>query len=236
MIKIGENTLQNSSNEIDSSLKEDFQLIRQRNINLEQAFAPDFIEGIFVFSDYTNVNISSSNIAEKIEIKFSGELEVSGHFDLKADVSGKLLRIFLTYTGEYFSGDCELNITVPEKIFKSITVISTSAVICVDENVNAETVKLTTDTGDVFSHCIFKSLFITIDHGSITVDTIARSDIFVSISANTSELNAHFRNICKSDNLQINTEHGKIINSNRLTRGYKISGNIFIRFGDIMLS
>ena len=50
MIEIGENTLQNSSNEIDSSLKEDFQLIRQRNINLEQAFAPDFIEGIFVFT------------------------------------------------------------------------------------------------------------------------------------------------------------------------------------------
>ena len=123
------------------------------------------VEKILIDSTSIPVNISVSNTS-KVEAHFYGQADIDGNIDFDFNVKNRELRIALEFTGNCYNSSLKLDVTVPDKTFKEISVKSSSADITLNE-VSTESLKVKTQSGDLETFATFTNASITTVGGDV---------------------------------------------------------------------
>ena len=120
------------------------------------------IDKIAINSTFADVNVSVSN-SSKVEAHFYGEANLDGDVNFDVRVVNSELRITLKFTGNCFNGNLKLNIAIPQKIFKVISVKSSSADVILNVNISSMSGDITAE----FSNIGYINLYTNSMSGSV---------------------------------------------------------------------
>ena len=200
-------------------------VIRGNNTNLnKRVFGEkkyensDQINNISIRSSFVDVKILVSDSAKDIEIYFHGQVKMNGDISFSVRTKKDELKVILVGSGIFVSGDLQLDITIPPKMFKSIYIKSNSADITLDEKVLVEQLQMETLSGDLITNATFKTVNISATSGDVKLFTRAKEDISVVISTTSGDVLAQFINI-KNLNLLTKTTTGDIMNCRKIATG-----------------
>ena len=126
------------------------------------------IDKILIDSTVVDVNVSVSN-SSKIEAHFYGESEIDGDVNFDIQLINRELRITLQLIGNCYNGNLKLDITVPQKTFKVVSVKSSSANITLNEGISTEWLKVKTKSGDLETNATANNISISTMSGDIRI-------------------------------------------------------------------
>lgn len=192
------------------------------------------VEKISIDSTFVDVNISASN-SSNIEVHFYGQADVDGKIKFDVRLVNCELEITLNFTGNCYNSNLKLDVTVPHKTFKEISVKSSSADITLSETVSTEHLKVKTQFGDLETAATFTKASVTTIRGDVELCINANKDIVVGISTMSGNVSTEFNNIGKIK-LSTSSMSGNVRNRHKGGTGYTanvcistMSGNIRIR-------
>lgn len=192
------------------------------------------VEKITIDSTFADVNISVSN-SSKVEAHFYGQASVEGEINFDVRLVNGELRIILKFVGNCYNNNLKLDITVPDKTFKVISVKNASGDITLSEDVSTEQLKVKTMSGDLETNATFTNASISNMSGDIELSINASKDIVAEISTMSGNVSAEFNNI-RQVNLSTSSMSGNVKNRHKGEAGYTanvyistMSGNIRIR-------
>ena len=192
------------------------------------------IDKIAINSTFADVNVSVSN-SSKVEAHFYGEANLDGDVNFDVRVVNSELRITLKFTGNCFNGNLKLNITIPQKIFKVISVKSSSADVILNEGVSTDYLQVNTQSGDLETYATFNTVSASTMSGDIELYIEAIKDINVNISSMSGDITAEFSNIGYI-NLYTNSMSGSVRNRHKEVKdGYNADVDISTMSGDIRI-
>lgn len=185
-----------------------------RSFNKDLTFDKN-IEQIVIDSD-VNVNISASN-SSKATVHFYGQAGIAEEdiwFD--ARIANNELRVKLKFVDTCYDNNLKLNVSVPYKTFKAITIDTSDADVTLHEGVSMEYLYVKTISGDVKLHIY------------------ARKDITVNAATLSGSVSAELNNV-NSVNLSTHSLFGTTKNSHKSGSGYMANVDISTTSGDITL-
>jgi hypothetical protein len=190
------------------------------------------IDEIIVDSMFADVEVSVSD-SPKAEAHFWGSAaDVQGDVDFKVQVINRKLNINLKITGKFWEGKLKLEISIPKRSFKKITVTASSANITLN-GVMAEQLNVNTLSGNVkLSPVEIENASISTMNGDVNFCAKANQDIFVNITTMNGDVSAEFKNIQKL-NISTKSTNGTIKNRHAEDKGYSANGSISTKNGDI---
>lgn len=192
------------------------------------------IDKIAINSTFADVNVSVSN-SSKVEAHFYGEANLDGDVNFDVRVVNSELRITLKFTGNCFNGNLKLNIAIPQKIFKVISVKSSSADVILNEGVSTDYLQVNTQSGDLETYATFNTVSASTMSGDIELYIEAIKDINVNISSMSGDVTAEFNNIGYI-NLYTNSMSGSVRNRHKEVKdGYNADVDISTMSGDIRI-
>lgn len=192
------------------------------------------IEKIAIDSTMADVNISVSN-SSKVEAHFYGQADiVAGNIDFDVRMVNHELRIMLKFTGSCYNSNLKLDVTVPQKTFRAITVKSSSADIILGEGVSTDYIKVKTQSGDLETSATFTNASISTMSGDVELYIDAKEDISVEISTMRGDVSAEFNNIGYID-LSASSMRGDVRNRHKGESGYTANVDISTISGDIRI-
>lgn len=191
------------------------------------------IDKIAIYSTFCDVNISVSN-SSKIEAHFCGEAEVDGDVNFDVQVVNRELRVSLKFAGNCFNGNLKLNVTVPKKTFKVISVTSSSADITLNEGVLTDYLKVKTKSGDLETNATVKNVSVSTTSGDVELCINATQNINVEVSTTSGDVSAEFNNIGHI-NLSTSSKSGDVRNRHKGSKGYIANVDISTTSGDIRI-
>lgn len=191
------------------------------------------IDKVAIYSTFCDVNVLVSN-SSKIEAHFYGQAEVDGDVNFDAQVVNRELRITLKLTGNCFNGNLKLNIIVPKKTLKVISVTSSSADITLNEGVSTDYLKINTKSGDLETNATVKNVFASTTSGDVELCIDATQDVNVEVHTTSGDVSAEFNNIGHI-NLFTSSKSGNIRNRHKVSKGYTADVNISTTSGDIRI-
>lgn len=106
------------------------------------------VEKLTIESTFANVNISVSK-SFKVEAHLYGEASLDKDIKLNVQRKGNEILVLTQYNGNCYGGKLNLDITVPNKTFKEITIRSSSADVTLENGISAQNIKIHTLSGDV---------------------------------------------------------------------------------------
>lgn len=191
------------------------------------------VEKITIDSTFGDVNVSISN-SSKIEAHFYGKANIDGDVNFDVQVVNRELRITLKSTGNCFNGNWNLDVTIPKKTFKVISVKSSSADITLNEGVSTDYLKVKTQSGDVETNATFNKVSVSTMSGDVELCIDATQDINVEVSTMSGDVSAEFNNIGHI-NLSTSSMCGGVRNRHKESRGYNADVDISTMSGDIRI-
>lgn len=194
------------------------------------------IEKIVIDSTVADVNISVSSSSKKVEAHFFGQAVVDGDIEFDVCVVNRELRVISKFIGSCCcNGNLTLNITVPQKTFKAITVKTSSANVTLGEGVLMDFLKLKTQSGDLESNGSFANASITTMSGDVELYIDAQEEISVEISTMSGDVSAEFNNIGYI-NLSTSSMSGNVRNRHTSSaKGFNANVDISTMSGDIRI-
>ena len=214
----------------------------------------DKIDKICITSPFVDVNISVSNSSE-IKAHFYGEGTISGDINLTTKIFNREMKISIESYGNFsINGSLKLDICIPSKTFKSISVkttsgdiilnngISTSYLeinttsgdIAINEGILASSLKVKSTSGDLKNYAIFTDADINSTSGDILLFNAAKRNIIVNISTTSGDVTTDFGNVGYI-NLSTSTISGDIRNNHKNKDGYTADLDISTISGDIVI-
>lgn len=181
-----------------------------------------------------DVNISLSN-SSKIEVHLYGQANIDRDFKFDVGVVNRELRITLRSTGNCNSSSLNLDVTVPHKTFKIITVNTLLADIILGEGVSTDYVKVKTQSRYLASKATFVKSSIETMNGDIYIYINAKENISAVISTINGDASAEFDNVGDL-NLYTNSLNGDVKNRHKCKSGYTANVNISTINGDIKIN
>lgn len=192
------------------------------------------IEKIVIDSVSCDVNIVASDTS-KIEAHLHGQANSDGNLRLDVSKVRRQLKITVRNEGLFFNGNLKLDVTVPYKIFKEISIKTVSANVTLNENVLTEELRVNTTSGDLNTSATFTEARVTTVSGDVDLFLHAKQDIAVEISTTSGDVSAEFGNIGHM-NLYNDTMSGDIRNRHKeKEEGYIADVDISTVSGDIRI-
>lgn len=205
-----------------------------RDFDEKKSENADKIEKIAIDSAFAGVKVSASDTTE-ITAHFYGQAVVDGELNFDFLTVGCELRISIIFKGSYCNGNLNLDIAVPDKIFKAISAKSMSADVVLGENVSSERIDVETQSGNFETRATFVKAFASTMSGNIDIYIKAKTDIKAELSTMSGNVSAELSNL-KNINLSTKTMSGNVNNYYKTENGYAadvdistMSGNIRVR-------
>ncbi len=191
------------------------------------------VEKITIDSSMADVDVSVSN-SEKVEAHFFGEASVDG--DVKFDVKRILNEIIITldFSGTSFGDNLKLNVTIPAKEFKQISIKTNSGNVQLRENVATTGLKVKTQSGDVETNSIFRHATLKTMSGDVDIFINAISNVELDVSTMSGDIEVELQNIGYV-NLSSITMSGTTKNRHNSTVGYTANFYLSTMSGDIKI-
>lgn len=192
------------------------------------------IEKITINSAVADINVTVSN-SSKVESHFYGNAQTDGEIIFDVCMVNYELKITLKFIGNFYNGDLKLDVTVPRKIFKVITAITSSADVTLGEGVSADYIKVKTKSGDLEACAAVNNISVSTVSGDVELDINATKDISIEISTVSGDVSTKFNNV-KHIELSASSRSGDIRNYCHKGRtGHTANVDISTLSGDISI-
>ena len=188
------------------------------------------IDSISIDSPLVDVNIFVSN---SFEAHFYGEAVIDGDVNFDVHTINRELRIVM-YVQNCFSGNLKLDVSLPRKIFKAISVKSSSADITLSEGILTKYLKVKTLSGDLETNAVFKNIAVSTMSGDVNLWVDAIQDISVKMSTISGDVSMKFNNIGHV-NIFMDSISGDVINCHKEKGGFTADVDISSTSGDIRI-
>lgn len=145
------------------------------------------------------------------------------------------LKIELKSEANSYGKNLQLDVIVPHKIFKEISIESiTSGDINLSENISTEYLKLKSGSGDLKTSATFDKASINSCHGDVELSIYANKDICMEITTRSGDVSTKLNNI-RHVNIATKSVIGEFINHHTEATGYIANVNISTITGDITI-
>lgn len=188
------------------------------------------IDRIFINSQIGDVRLYASN-SSKVKVHCYGNCSENVEFDAFI-VSGEL-RVLVKAEGNVL-GNVNLDVAVPKKTYKQISVTTVSSDIVVDKMLRAEFLKIKTASGNLETSMSFNKAFISLASGDVDLYTKAMSNISIYISTMSGNVLAEFDNIGYIE-LDTRTMSGDVKNRHRSNGRFEANVQISTMSGNIKI-
>ena len=189
------------------------------------------INRIKVDSGLADVTIAVGNRTD-VEVHYYGEVCTDGKLEFDVTTSGDEVNVSAKINGSTFNGSLKLDVLIPQKVFRLISVKcqNGSAELC--KNVATERIKIDSQNGSIESEASFEEITAKSMNGSIDISVSAKSDIEISASSMNGSVNVELENIgfC---NISTSSLNGSARNRHNSTGKYKATGDVSSMNGNV---
>ena len=205
--------------------------VKKKGFNEQRVYEGGKVDNIVINLPYSKVNVHQS-FSSKTKIKLVGGISLSGEINFRIYLKDRTLLVLLHTDGEVVSSNLRLQIFLPIKNYKLLSILGTSN-ICIEDKVFTKMLRVKTEDGKVETNAVFEKATLKSVSGDIDVSTTAESDI--EVNASTTSGNISKLNNVREANINKHTISGFTKSVLRKTRGYtalieasSTSGNIFV--------
>ena len=191
------------------------------------------ITKITIDATFGSVNVNAVD-SSNVEAHLSGEAIIDGELKFDVIVENSELKIELSSTGNFFNGNMNLDITIPKKMFKKITLKSVSASFDI-EGATTDALNVKTTSGYLNSNVTANKFDINTISGFVKMNIYAKKDIEMKVSTINGFVSVELDNISELD-LTTKSISGKIANRYKEDDGYFAKVDISTVSGDIEIS
>lgn len=208
-----------------------YSLAEFQKIDETKRIGAEEISRIKVDSDLADVTIAASNRTD-IEAHYYGEVCTDGKLEFDVTTSGDKINVSAKINGSTFNGNLKLNVFIPQKVFRLISVKCQNGSIEICKNVEAERLKIDSQYGSIESKAIFEEITAKSMNGSIDISISAKSNIEISASSMNGNVSVELENI-GSYNISTSSMNGSTRNRHNSTGRYKATGDISSMNGSV---
>ncbi len=191
------------------------------------------IDKITIDTIFGDINMSVSN-SSKLEAHLHGEADIEGDVKFEVVSVNRELRITLKISGNCFNKDLRLDVSVPQKTFKLISVKSSTANITLNEGISTDNLKVKTSSGDLVTNATVINVSVSTMSGDVDIFIDANQDLNVDVSTMNGDVSLEFNNIGHID-LSTNSMNGNVRNHHKESRGYNAYVDISTMNGDVRI-
>lgn len=188
------------------------------------------IDRISINSQIGDVRLYASDSSE-VKVHCYGNC--SENVEIDACIVSREFRILVKAEGIFF-GNVNLEVTVPKKSYKEISVNVASADIVIEKMLKAESLKIQTASGSVETSMSFAKAFISTASGDVDLYTRAMNNISIGISTVSGDVLAELDNIGYVK-LNAKAMSGDVKNRHRSNGRFKANVQIHTMSGDIKI-
>ena len=218
-------------------------LVERKKVDETKKIKAEEISKIKVESDCANVTVSTINSTDAVEINYGeqyvpvhyfGEVYTDGNTELKVTTSGDEIIVTAKTKGNIVNSSLKLNVFIPQKVCKSISVKSQNGCAGICKNVTAKRLRIDSQNGRIVSEATFEEITAKTMNGSIDIGIRAKSDIEVKASSMNGSVFVELENI-GSCNFSTSSMNGSVRNMYHLTGRYKATGEISSMNGNVII-
>lgn len=198
---------------------------RVKNANL--------IERILINAPTVDVIITRGD-SKNIEVHLSGTAVSQSDVELIAKQSDSEYRISVISKKNVSLYDMKLEVKLPKKTFKLISVEGSSGDVHFNSGVHTNIVHANTESGNVVVNAVFSVAHIATESGDITMTIDAKSDISLKINSESGDINVQLMNIAKVLS-HFKSESGYVKSTYYGHIGHTATLNISTESGDIRI-
>lgn len=206
--------------------------VKKKGFNEQRVYEGGKVDNIVINLPYSKVNVHQSS-SSKTKIKLVGGISYSGEIIYRVYLKNRNLIVWLHTDGKVVSSNLSLQIFLPIKNYKLLSILGTSN-ICIEDKVFTKTLRVKTEEGKVETNAVFEKAILKSTNGDINVNITAESDIEIDASTTSGNIDIKLNNI-KEGNIDTHTILGSPKYTLRKTGGYtalieasSTSGNIFV--------
>lgn len=191
------------------------------------------INKIKVDSSLADVTIAVGNRTD-VEVHYYGEVCTDGEFKFDVTTFEDEVIVSAKVKGNFFNGRLKLDVLIPQKLFKLISVESQNGRTDIYQNVEAERIKINLQNGRIKSIASFKEIIAKSMNGSIYIMTRAKNDIEISAKSMNGNVSVELENIgfC---NISTSSMNGSAKNMHNSIGEYKAIGNVSSMNGNVVV-
>ena len=189
------------------------------------------INRIKVDSSLADVTIAVGSKAD-VEVHYYGEVFTDDKLEFDVTTSGDEVNVSAKNDNITFSGILKLDVLIPLKVFKLISVRcqNGSAKLC--KNISAKRIEIDSQNGRIESEASFEQITAKSMNGSIDISIGAKNNIEISASSMNGNVSVELENIgfCTISTSSMN---GSARNTHNSTGEYKATGNVSSMNGNV---
>ena len=217
--------------------------VELKKVNETKRNKAEGISKIKVESDCANVTVSTINSTDAkgpyygeayVEAHYFGEVYTDGKPELKVTTTGDEISITVKNKGNIVNGSLELNVRIPQRVFRSISVKTRNGSVGICKDVETKWLRIDSQNGRIVSEATFEEITAKSMNGSIDICTRAKNDIEVNASSMNGSVFVELENI-GSCNFSTSSMNGTVRNKNHSTGSYKATGEISSMNGDVKI-
>ncbi len=191
------------------------------------------IQRIVVDSSFVDVDVLASE-TNKIDVHFYGKADVDGELNFEVQVSNDELKVMIKSCGSCYNAELKLDIILPMKMFKNISVHTMSADITLSDKISCDKLRLKSTSGDLETSATFRNANLSTMSGDIEITAHANEDIVIDASAVSGDICLMLGNI---SNMVISTRSisGNVRNTYKYSNGFFAEIDLSTTSGDIRI-
>lgn len=202
-----------------------------KKIDENKRVGAEGINRIKVDSGLADVTIAVGS-RKDVEVHYYGEVYTDGKLEFDVTTSGDEVYVSAKINGSTFNGSLKLDVLIPQKEFRLISVKCQNGNAELGKNVDAERIKIDSQNGNIESKASFKEITAKSMNGSIDISVSAKSDIEISASSMNGNVSVELENIgfC---NIATSSMNGFSRNRHNSTGKYKAAGDVSSMNGNV---
>lgn len=193
----------------------------------------DNVNGFIIDSSVANIEMFASN-SNEIEVHFYGHAVGDGAINFKVKNIDGFLTISVKTKGTFYESNLQVDIALPHKKYKAISVKTISAKIELQNNILTRLLEAASVSGKIESNVTFKEAYISSTSGRVDLNLNADSDISAGIKTISSKVNIKLNNIGQL-NLNSSSVSGYIKNNHTNMGDFSAKINVSTISGKITI-
>lgn len=202
-----------------------------KKIDETKSIGVEGISRIKIDSDLADVTIVASN-RRNVEVHYYGEVSTDGNPKFNVNTSGDEINVSAKINGSTFNGSLKLNVIIPQKVFRLISVKCQNGSVELCKNVEAKRLKIDSQNGSIESEAFFEEITAKSMNGSIDISISAKSDIEIFASSMNGNVSIALDNI-GSCNISTSSMNGSARNRHNSIGKYEATGDISSMNGSV---
>ncbi len=190
------------------------------------------IERITINTETVDVSLTPSDASE-IVARMHGTAELDGSVNFDFRTVNRELMITQDFSGSFFEDKLKIDISIPRKTFKAISMETQTGDLTLAEGISVESLKVKTQTGDIECKASLNDISINTQTGDVNLCINATTDIYFDVNTQAGNVSANFKNIAQLY-IRAKSTIGNVRNRHSPTPyGHSATGRIHSQTGNI---